>query len=52
MEILVILIPVSLLLGGIGLAAFFWAMRTRQFDDPKGDANRILTKEWDDRPKP
>ena len=52
MEILVILIPVSLLLGGIGLAAFFWAMRTKQFDDPKGDASRILTKEWDNRPKP
>ncbi len=51
MQILAILIPVSLLLGSIGLAAFFWAMRTRQFDDPEGDANRILTKEWDDHPK-
>lgn len=52
MQILTILIPVSLVLGGVGLAAFFWAMRTRQFDDPQGDASRILTKEWDDRPKP
>jgi cbb3-type cytochrome oxidase maturation protein len=52
MEILAILIPVSLLLGGIGLVAFFWAMKTKQFDDPEGDAQRILTKEWDDRPKP
>jgi len=52
MEILAILIPVSLFLGGIGLLAFFWAMRTKQFDDPDGDAARILTKEWDDRPKP
>jgi cbb3-type cytochrome oxidase maturation protein len=52
MEILAILIPVSLLLGGIGLDAFFWAMKTKQFDDPEGDAQRILTKEWDDRPKP
>ena len=52
MEILAILIPVSLLLGGIGLAAFLWAMRTRQFDDPEGDANRILTKFWDYKPKP
>ena len=52
MEILTILIPVSLLLGGIGLAAFFWAMRTRQFDDPQGDANRILVKDYDDHPKP
>ena len=52
MEILAILIPVSLFLGGIGLVAFFWAMKTKQFDDPEVDAQRILTKEWDDRPKP
>ncbi|MDR7123357.1 cbb3-type cytochrome oxidase assembly protein CcoS [Pseudotabrizicola sp. 4114] len=52
MEILGLLIPVSLILGGLGLAAFFWAMRTKQFDDPEGDANRILTKEYDDKPKP
>ena len=52
MEILTILIPVSLMLGAIGLVAFFWAMKTRQFDDPQGDANRILTKDWDDHPRP
>jgi cbb3-type cytochrome oxidase maturation protein len=52
MEILAILIPVSLLLGGVGLVAFFWAMKNRQFEDPQGDAQRILTKEWDDHPKP
>jgi cbb3-type cytochrome oxidase maturation protein len=52
MEILTILIPASLLLGGVGLAAFLWAMKTHQFDDPEGDANRILTTDWDDHPKP
>ena len=52
MEILTILIPVSLGLGGLGLVAFVWAMRTRQFEDPKGDAERILSPEWDDRPRP
>ncbi|WBU65196.1 cbb3-type cytochrome oxidase assembly protein CcoS [Paracoccus aerodenitrificans] len=52
MEILSILIPVSLLLGGIGLAAFLWSLRSRQYEDPKGDAQRILSSEWDDRPKP
>lgn len=51
MEILTILIPISLFLGGIGLAAFFWALKG-QFDDPQGDANRILTTDYDDRPKP
>lgn len=52
MEILGILIPVSLFLGGIGLVAFVWAMRNRQFEDMDGDANRILTKDWDDKPRP
>ena len=51
MEVLVILIPVSLFLGGLGLAAFVWALRARQFEDPKGDANRILTDEFDDAPR-
>ncbi len=52
MEIIAYLIPVSLILGGIGLAAFFWALRSKQFEDPQGDASRILTKDWDDKPKP
>jgi cbb3-type cytochrome oxidase maturation protein len=52
MEVLAILITVSLILGGVGLGAFFWTLRARQYDDPEGDARRILTEEWDDRPKP
>ncbi len=52
MDILAYLIPVSLFLGGIGLAAFFWSLKNRQYDDPQGDANRILKTEWDDHPKP
>lgn len=52
MEVLAFLIPIALFLGGLGLAAFFWALRTRQFDDPDGDARRILTKDWDDEPRP
>lgn len=51
MEILTILIPVSLFLGGVGLFAFFWSMKNRQYDDPQGDAQRILRTDWDDRPK-
>jgi cbb3-type cytochrome oxidase maturation protein len=51
MEILTILIPVSLGLGGFGLAAFIWAMKTKQFEDPSGDANRILMTDWDEKPK-
>lgn len=39
---LLYLIPIALLLGGIGLAAFLWALRSGQFDDPDGAAARIL----------
>jgi cbb3-type cytochrome oxidase maturation protein len=51
MEMLSYLIPISLGLGGLGLGAFFWTLRTRQYDDPEGDANRILTGDYDDHPK-
>lgn len=51
MENLTYLIPVSLLLGGLGLAGFFWMLRRGQFDDPDGDANRILRTDYDDHPK-
>jgi cbb3-type cytochrome oxidase maturation protein len=42
MTALLILIPVALLLGSMGLAAFLWALRTGQFDDLDGAAVRIL----------
>jgi cbb3-type cytochrome oxidase maturation protein len=49
-NILAILIPVSLLLGAAGLVAFFWSLRTNQFDDLKGHATRILSDRYDDAP--
>ncbi|MGP3697792.1 cbb3-type cytochrome oxidase assembly protein CcoS [Rhodobacter sp. NSM] len=51
MEILAYLIPISLFLGGLGLAAFFWSLKSRQYDDPEGDANRILKTDYDERPR-
>ncbi len=42
MTILVILVPLALSLGGLGLAAFLWAMRTGQYDDLEGAAVRVL----------
>ena len=48
---LLILIPIALLLGLIGLAAFFWAMRDGQFDDPDGAAARILIDDEDEETK-
>ncbi len=52
MEVLAILIPISLLLGGVGLIAFFYSVRTNQYDDLEGDSRRILSEEWDDHPRP
>ena len=42
---LVLLIPVALLLGLVGLAAFFWAMRDGQFEDMDGAGARILIED-------
>ena len=42
MNVLVVLIPVSISLGLLGLFAFLWTMRTDQYEDPKGNAARIL----------
>ena len=47
---LVVLIPLSIGMGLLGLAAFIWALRHDQFDDPKGQANRILSDRYDDHP--
>ena len=52
MNVLAYLIPVSLILGAAGLAAFIWSLNTRQYDDPDGDSHRVLSDDWDDHPKP
>jgi cbb3-type cytochrome oxidase maturation protein len=39
---LLYLIPIALALGLLGLAAFLWALRSGQFDDLDGAAERIL----------
>ncbi len=48
---LVILIPIALLMGAAGLAAFVWGVRTGQFDDPDGAASRILISPDEPLPK-
>lgn len=42
MDVLVYLIPIALGLGAVGLGAFLWALRSGQFDDLDGAAERIL----------
>lgn len=39
---LLILIPISLLLGGLGLVAFTWCLKHGQYEDLEGAAERIL----------
>ena len=42
MDIMVVLVPCSLLLGLGALAAFVWPIKSRQYDDMDGDAARVL----------
>lgn len=45
MTVLSLLIPVALFLGLMGLCAFLWSLRSNQFDDLEGEAERILFDE-------
>ncbi len=45
MNALLILIPLALLLGLAGLAAFLWSLKAGQYDDLDGDAARILMED-------
>lgn len=42
MNVLIYLIPIALTLGLGGLIAFFWAMRSGQFEDLDGASYRML----------
>ncbi|WP_291298816.1 cbb3-type cytochrome oxidase assembly protein CcoS [Elioraea sp.] len=52
MDALILLIPLSLLLGGLALGAFLWTMRSGQYDDLDGAAHRILFDDDPTSPKP
>lgn len=51
MSSLVFLVPLALLLGGAALGGFMWSLRSGQYDDLDGAAERILLDddEEDDR---
>ncbi|MCY1665264.1 cbb3-type cytochrome oxidase assembly protein CcoS [Rhizobium sp. SL86] len=49
MNMLIYLIPIALFLGGLGLGAFLWSLRSGQYDDLDGAAWRVLNDE--DLPK-
>jgi len=43
MDVLVYLVPVALGLGLVGLAAFFWSLKNRQYEDLEGASLRMLS---------
>jgi cbb3-type cytochrome oxidase maturation protein len=49
MEVLVILVPLAIALGGIGLTGFLWSLKNGQYDDLDGAAWRAIA---DDDPEP
>ena len=42
MNVIIILIPIALGLGGLGLLAFMWSLNSGQYEDLDGAATRIL----------
>ena len=49
MNVILYLLAISLVLGGGGLAVFLWALRSGQYDDMEGAANRILFDDEDEQ---
>ncbi len=45
MNILLYLIPIALLLAGLGLAAFIWSLKSGQYDDLDGAAWRAIMED-------
>jgi len=45
MSIIYILIPIAILLTGLGIYLFFWAVKTEQFDDLEKQGMSILFDE-------
>jgi cbb3-type cytochrome oxidase maturation protein len=43
MDVLIVLMPLALAMGLLGLLAFLWSLRNRQFDDLEGAAWRGIS---------
>ncbi len=48
MSVLIYLIPAALFLGALGLLAFLWSLKSGQYEDLDGAANRILIDDEED----
>ena len=49
MDIMIVLVPGALFLGAVALIAFFWSLRSGQYEDLDGAAQRILLDDEDDQ---
>jgi cbb3-type cytochrome oxidase maturation protein len=52
MEVLVILVPLALGLGLVGLLGFLWSLKSGQYDDLEGAAWRAIADDEPAREKP
>ncbi|MBZ9793871.1 cbb3-type cytochrome oxidase assembly protein CcoS [Rhizobium sp. 3T7] len=43
MNMLIYLIPIALFMGGMGLLAFLWSLKSGQYEDLQGAAWRVLS---------
>ncbi len=48
MSAMLFLIPIALFMAAIGLAAFFWSLRSGQYEDLDGAAHRVLIPDDED----
>lgn len=46
---MIFLIPAAVLMGLAALAAFFWSLRSGQYEDLEGAAHRVLIDDESDR---
>ena len=49
MNYLLVLVPLAILMGFVGLVAFLWSARSGQYEDLDGAAERIFLND-DDKP--
>ncbi len=50
MSVLVWLVPIALAMGATALVAFLWSLRSGQYEDLSGAAERVLLAQEEDRP--
>lgn len=49
MSVLFFLIPIAISIALIALIAFLWSLKTKQYEDMEGAANRILFDDIDEK---